>query len=153
MAEEAKDALADVLDTINRTILKGLATADQWTKLVNEYFVYAEDEEGHEEEEHAETEPPETEEEQQDPVEDEEEPLIIMIPWKRSYRRNGTSEKTLCKYPDQSGYRHLAFCLPVAEIELYQCKLVCNSDKAFWEHSAKVLILSGSAFKRVLPKV
>ena len=57
MAEEAEDALADALNTINRAKLKGLAIADQWTELVNEYFVYAEDEEGHEEEEHGETEP------------------------------------------------------------------------------------------------
>ena len=63
MAEEAEDALADALNTINRANLKGLATADQWTKLINEYCVYAEEEEGHEEEEHGETEPPEPEEE------------------------------------------------------------------------------------------
>ena len=46
---EAQDALALALNTINRVNLKGLATADQWTELVNEYFLYAEDEEGHEE--------------------------------------------------------------------------------------------------------
>ena len=80
MAEEAEDALADALNTINRAYFKDLATADQWTELVNEYFVYAEDEEGHEEEEHGETEPPEPEEEPQDPVEDEDEPLIITDP-------------------------------------------------------------------------
>ena len=44
MAEEAEDALADALNTINRANLKGLATADQWTELVNEYFVYTEEE-------------------------------------------------------------------------------------------------------------
>ena len=60
--------------------LKSLANADQWTELVNEYFVYAEDEEGHEEKKHGETEPAEPEEEQQDPVEDEDEPLIITDP-------------------------------------------------------------------------
>ena len=54
MAEEA----LDVLNAINRANLRGLATADQWTDLVNEYFVYAEEEEGHEEEEGGETEPP-----------------------------------------------------------------------------------------------
>ena len=48
--------------------------------MVNKYFVYAENEEGHEEEEHGETEPPEPEEEQHDPVEDEDEPLIITDP-------------------------------------------------------------------------
>ena len=44
MAEEAKDALADALNTINRVNLKNLATADKWIKFVKEYFVY--DEEG-----------------------------------------------------------------------------------------------------------
>ena len=53
---------------VNRANLKGLATADQWMELVNEYFVYAEDEEGHEDKEHGETEPPGPEEEPQDPV-------------------------------------------------------------------------------------
>ena len=77
MAEEAKDALAVALNTVNRANLKGLATADQWTELVNEYLVYVEDEEGLEEQEHGETEPPEPEEEPQDPVEDEDELLII----------------------------------------------------------------------------
>ena len=48
--------------------------------LVNEYFVYAEEEEGHEEEEDGETEPPEPEEDPPDPVEDEDEPLIITDP-------------------------------------------------------------------------
>ena len=62
MAEEEPDALADALNAINRANLRGLATADQWTDLVNEYFVYAEEEEGHEEEEGGETEPPEPEE-------------------------------------------------------------------------------------------
>ena len=82
-AEEAEDALADALNTINRANFKGLATADQWTVLVNESLVYAEDEEGHEEEEHGGTEhpePEEPEEEPQDPVEDEDEPLIITHP-------------------------------------------------------------------------
>ena len=51
MAEEEPDALADTLNAINRVNLRGLATADQWTNLVNEYFVYAEEEGGHEEEE------------------------------------------------------------------------------------------------------
>ena len=55
MAQEADDALANALNTINRANLKGLATADQWTKLVNEYFVYTKGEEGHEEEERGET--------------------------------------------------------------------------------------------------
>ena len=55
MAEEAPDALADALNDINRANLRGLATADQWTDLVNDYFVYAEEEEGHEEEEGGET--------------------------------------------------------------------------------------------------
>ena len=77
MAEEAEDALSDAL---NRANLRGLATADQWTKLVNEYFVYPEDEEGHEEEVHGETEPPEPEEEPQDPLEDEDKTLIITDP-------------------------------------------------------------------------
>ena len=49
MAEEEPGALADALNAINRANLRGLATADQWTDLVNEYFVYAEEEEGHEE--------------------------------------------------------------------------------------------------------
>ena len=80
MAEETEDALADAL---NRANLKGLATADQWTELVNEYFVYAEDEEGHKEEQQGETEPPEPEEEPQDPVEDEDEPLIITDPMEK----------------------------------------------------------------------
>ena len=80
MAEEAKDALANTINTINRANLKGLTTADQWTKLVNEYFVYVKDEEGQEEEKHGETEPPEPEEEPQDPVEDEDQPLIITDP-------------------------------------------------------------------------
>ena len=64
----------------NWTNLRGLATADQWTDLVNEYFVYAEEEEGHEEELGRETEPPEPEEDPPDPVEDEDEPLIITDP-------------------------------------------------------------------------
>ena len=55
MAEEAPDALADALNDINRANLRGLATADQWADLVNDYFVYAEEEEGHEEEEGGET--------------------------------------------------------------------------------------------------
>ena len=80
MAEEAPDALADALKAINRANLRGLATADQWTDLVNEYFVYVEEEEGHEEEEGGETEPPEPEEDPPDPVEDEDEPLIITDP-------------------------------------------------------------------------
>ena len=80
MAEEAPDALADALNAINRANLRGLAIADQWTDLVNEYFVYAEEEEGHEEEEGGETEPPEPEEDSPDPVEDEDEPLIITDP-------------------------------------------------------------------------
>ena len=42
MAEEAPYALADALNAINRANLRGLATADQWTDLVNEYFVHAE---------------------------------------------------------------------------------------------------------------
>ena len=46
MAEDTPDALAVALNVINRTNLRGLATADQWTDLVNEYLVYAE-EEGH----------------------------------------------------------------------------------------------------------
>ena len=46
MAEEEPGALADALNAINRANLRGLATADQWTDLVNEYFVYAEEEEG-----------------------------------------------------------------------------------------------------------
>ena len=73
MAEEKPGALADALNAINRVNLRGLATADQWTDLVNEYFVYAEEEEGHEEEEFGKTDPP-------DPVEDEDEPLIITDP-------------------------------------------------------------------------
>ena len=81
MAEEAEDALADALSAINRANLRGLATANQLTDLVNEYFVYAEKEEkGHEEEERRETESPEPEEEPLDPVEDEDEPLIITDP-------------------------------------------------------------------------
>ena len=48
--------------------------------LVDEYFVYAEEEEGHEEEEHGEPETPEAKENPQDPVEDEDEPLIIIDP-------------------------------------------------------------------------
>ena len=80
MAKEAPDALADALNTINRANLRGLATADQRTDLVNEYFLYAEEEEGHEEEEGGETEPPEPEEEPPDPVEGEDEPLIITDP-------------------------------------------------------------------------
>ena len=80
MAEEEPGALADALNAINRANLRGLATADQWTDLVNEYFVYAEEEEGHEEEEGGETEPPEPEEDPPDPVEDEDEPLIITDP-------------------------------------------------------------------------
>ena len=74
MAEEEPDALADALNAINRANLWGLATADQWTDLVNEYFVYAEEEEG------GEAEPPEPEEDPPDPVEDEDEPLIITDP-------------------------------------------------------------------------
>ena len=80
MAEEEPGALADALNAINRVNLRGLATADQWTDLVNEYFVYAEEEEGHEEEEGGETEPPEPEEDPPDPVEDEDEPLTITDP-------------------------------------------------------------------------
>ena len=80
MAEEEPAALADALNAINRANLRGLATADHWTDLVNEYFVYAEEEEGHEEEEVGETEPPEPEEDPPDPVEDEDEPLIITDP-------------------------------------------------------------------------
>ena len=80
MAEEEPGALADALNAINRANLRGLATADQWTDLVNEYFVYAEEEEGHEEEEGGETEPPKPKEDPQDPVEDEDEPLIITDP-------------------------------------------------------------------------
>ena len=68
MAEEEPAALADALNAINRANLRGLATADQWTDLVNEYFVYAEEEEGHEEEEGGETEPLEPEEDPPDPV-------------------------------------------------------------------------------------
>ena len=79
MAEEEPGALADALNAINRANLRGLATADQWTDLVNEYFVYAE-EEGREEEEGGETEPPEPEEDAPDPVEDEDEPQIITDP-------------------------------------------------------------------------
>ena len=82
MAEDAPDALADALNAINRANLRGFATADQWTYLVNEYFVYAE-EEGYEEEEHGEPEPPEAEENPQDPVEDVEEPLIITDPMEK----------------------------------------------------------------------
>ena len=78
MTEEAPDALADALNAINRANLRGLATADQWTDLVNEY--YAEEEEGHEEEEGGETEPPEPKQDPPDPVEDEDEPLIITDP-------------------------------------------------------------------------
>ena len=98
MAEDAQDALADALNTINRAYLRGLATTDQWTDLVNEYFVYAEAEEGHEEEEHGEHEPPEAEEDPQDPVEDEDD-LV-----RRSYMTNVTSAKTLCKYLDPRGH-------------------------------------------------
>ena len=67
-------------NVINRANLRRLVTADQWTDLVNEYFVYAKEEEGHEEEEGGETEPPEPEEDPPDPVEDEDEPLIIPDP-------------------------------------------------------------------------
>ena len=86
MAEEEPDTLADALNAINMANLRGLATADQWTDLVNEYFVYAKVEEGHEEEEGGETEPPEPpeppepEEDPPDPVEDADEPLIITDP-------------------------------------------------------------------------
>ena len=45
MAEEEPGALADALNAIKRANLRGLATADQWTDLVNEYFVYAEEQE------------------------------------------------------------------------------------------------------------
>ena len=83
MAEEQPDALADALNAINRANLRGLATADQWEDLVNEYFVYAEEEEGHEEEGGGETEPPEPEEDTTDPVEDEDEPLIITDPMEK----------------------------------------------------------------------
>ena len=80
MAEEAPDALADALNAINRANWRGLATADQWTDLVNEYFVYVEEEEGYEEEEGGETEPPEPEEDPPDPEEDEDECLFITDP-------------------------------------------------------------------------
>ena len=65
---------------INRANLRGLSTTERWTDLVNEYFVYAEEEEGHKEEEGGETEPPKPEDDPPDPVEDEDEPLIITDP-------------------------------------------------------------------------
>ena len=80
MAEDALDALADALNAINRANWRGLATADQWTDLVDEYFVYAEEEEGQAEEEQGEPETPEAKENPQDPVEDDDEPLIITVP-------------------------------------------------------------------------
>ena len=83
MPEDARDTLADALNAINRANLRGLATPDQWTDFVNEYFVYAEEEEGHEEEEHGKPEPPAAEEDPQDPVEDEDEPLIITDPMEK----------------------------------------------------------------------
>ena len=70
LVQEAPDALADALNVINRGNLRGLTTANQWTDLVNEYFVYAEEEEGNKEEEGGETEPPESKEDPPDPVED-----------------------------------------------------------------------------------
>ena len=77
MAEDAPDVLANAINAMNRANLRGLATADQWTDLVNEYFVYAEEEEGHKEEKHRKPEPPEADKDPQDPVEDKDEPLII----------------------------------------------------------------------------
>ena len=41
MAEEEPAALADALNAINRANLRGLATADQWTDLVNVNYVVA----------------------------------------------------------------------------------------------------------------
>ena len=77
MSEDAPDVLANAINAMNRANLRGLATADQWTDLVNEYFVYAEEEEGHKEEKHRKPEPPEADEDPQDPVEYKDEPLII----------------------------------------------------------------------------
>ena len=93
MAEDAPDALADALIGINRANLRGPATADQWTDLVNEYFVYAEEEEGHEEEKHGEPEPPEPEEDPPAPVEDKDEPLIITD----SLEKNLQDEWDMCE--------------------------------------------------------
>ena len=117
MAKEEPGALADALNAINRANLRGLATADQWTDLVNEYFVYAEEEEGHEEEEGGETEPPEPEEDPPDPVEDEDEPLIITDPVEKILP---DKLETSCKYLDPRGHRlpiENAFFLSVAKIE------------------------------------
>ena len=109
MAEAEPDALADARNAINRANLRGLATADQWTDLVNEYFVYVEEEEGHEEKEGGETEPPEPEEDSPDPVEDEDEPLIITDPMEKILQ-------DMC----ENGHRlpiENAFFLSVAKIE------------------------------------
>ena len=125
MAEEEPGALADALKAINRANLRGPATADQWTDLVNEYFVYAEEEEGHEEEEGGETEPPEPEEDPPDPAEDEDEPLIITDPVEKILQ----DEWDMCEYLDPRGHRlpiENAFFLSVAKIESNHLKMACK---------------------------
>ena len=93
MAKDAPDALADALNGINRANLRGPATADQLKDLVNEYFVYAEEEEYHKEEKLGEPELPEAEEDPQDPVEDKDEPLIITD----SFEKNLQDEWDQCE--------------------------------------------------------
>ena len=77
MAEERRQAVVDVLNTINRAHLEGLATTDQWKDLVIGYFLCAKEEEAPEEEQIREKDQTEEVEKQPDPVEDEDEPLVI----------------------------------------------------------------------------
>ena len=140
MAEEAPDALADALNAMNRANLRGFATADQWTDLVNEYFVYAEEEEGHEEEEGGETEPPEPEEDPPDPVEDEDEPLIITDPVEKILQDEWDKCENSSKYLDPLGHRlpieNAFFFVLLLKSNQMNLKLACNIAYHFWEHFA-----------------